>query len=195
MNVRTFAVSTCCALASAVAVLSMTSTAAAETIIKNPNDHPDYRAELEPHGDISVFHPGYGFYGRGGRYRSVGDPEFGAGFRASIEIVDPGFIPKLNNTIAITFGADFTNCQFCARGYGFSIYTPVGMQWNFFLTHKWSAFADLGIAPRTEGFYHHAYFDFMGELGGRYHFNDKVALTMRVGYPFISVGVSFFVGS
>jgi hypothetical protein len=28
--------------------------------------------------------------------------------------------------------------------------------------------------------------------GGRFHFNDNVALTLRVGYPAISVGVSFF---
>ena len=27
--------------------------------------------------------------------------------------------------------------------------------------------------------------------GGRYHFNEKIALTMRLGFPAISVGVSF----
>jgi hypothetical protein len=28
--------------------------------------------------------------------------------------------------------------------------------------------------------------------GGRYHFSDSVALTLRIGYPTLSVGVSFF---
>jgi hypothetical protein len=28
--------------------------------------------------------------------------------------------------------------------------------------------------------------------GGRYHFSENVALTMRVGYPSFSIGVSFF---
>jgi hypothetical protein len=27
--------------------------------------------------------------------------------------------------------------------------------------------------------------------GGRFHFNDSLALTMRVGYPSFSLGVSF----
>jgi len=29
-------------------------------------------------------------------------------------------------------------------------------------------------------------------VGGRYNFNDKVALVLRVGYPITSIGVSFF---
>jgi len=178
-----------------VAFASMEAESQAAVVIKNPNDHPAYRAELEPHGNIVFWHRYYGYRYRGYRYAGVGDPEFGAGFRASIELGDPAFIPKLNNTVAISFGADITNCRFCPRGYGFTIWTPITMQWNFFLTDKWSVFADLGIMPRTIGFYHDVFFDFMAEIGGRYHFNDTVALTMRIGYPFVSVGVSFFVGS
>ena len=190
MNVRATIAGSVLALA---AVISYESEAAAQLIVKNPNDHPQYRVELEPHGDLSPWHRYYGYhYGR--RYGDFGDPEFGGGFRASIELADPAFIPKLNNTVAISFGFDVTNCRFCPRSYGFSLFTPVTMQWNFFLTEKWSVFADLGIMPRTIGFYHDVFFDFMAEIGGRFHFNDTVALTMRIGYPFISVGVSFFVG-
>lgn len=182
--------------------------ARADLVIKKPGDHPKYVVELEPHGDIVLFHPGYGLYGNRAYYYDCGkgqrclayydspgfsDPEFGAGFRASIKLMDPGFVPSINDAIAITFGVDVTNCRFCATGYGFSLWTPVALQWNFFLTDKWSVFAELGVNPRTEGFYHHVYFDFMGELGGRFHFTDRVALTMRLGYPFISVGASFFI--
>ena len=158
-------------------------------VIKNPNDHPDYRVELEPHGNVILWHRYY--HSRYRAYRGIGDPEFGAGFRASIELADPAFIPKLNNTVAISFGADITNCQRCYDD--FTLWVPVAMQWNFFLTKKWSVFGDLGIIPRSDGF-DYLYFDFMAHAGGRYHFNDNVALTMRVGYPFISVGASFFVG-
>src|SRR5947207_1728471 len=101
MKVRTLAVS--CALTVAASI-SLAASAEAGTIIKNPNDHPAYRVELEPHGTIVLFHPGYGYLYRNGRYDAVGSPEFGAGFRASIEVADPAFIPKLNNTVAVSFG-------------------------------------------------------------------------------------------
>src|SRR4051812_25427689 len=134
MKVRTLAVSSAVAVA---AVVSFSASARAQhTIVKNPNDHPEYRAELEPHGSIVLFHPGYGYLYRGGRYDAFGSPEFVAGFRATIEVADPAFIPKLNNTVGITFGVDITNCAYCYRGYGFSFWIPVGLQWNFFLTDK-----------------------------------------------------------
>ena len=176
--------------ASFVSTAVLSSEARADTVIKNPNDHPAYRAELEPHGDIVLWHRTYA--SRYGRYRGFGDPEIGAGFRASIELADPAFIPSINNTVAISFGFDVTNCRFCNRD--FSLFLPITMQWNFFLTDKWSVFADLGLMPRTDGFFHYTYFDFMAEVGGRYHFTDRIALTMRIGYPFITVGPSFFIG-
>lgn len=169
--------------------LGWSSTAAAQVVIKNPNAHPEYRAELEPHGNLILWHR---YYHRRYRvYRDFGDPEAGAGFRATIELGDPAFIPKLNNTVGITFGIDLTSCRYCRDDV--TLWFPVGLQWNFFLTEKWSVFADLGVIPRTDGF-NAVFFDFMAHAGGRYHFNDTVALTMRIGYPFISVGASFFVG-
>jgi hypothetical protein len=191
MKARSTLVSSVLAVAT---LLSLSSNSEAQLVVKNPNDHPPYRVELEPHGDVVLWHRYYGYrFGR--NYDGVGEPEFGAGFRASIKLADPAFIPKLNNTVAISFGFDITNCQYCPSSRQFSIYTPVTLQWNFFLTPKWSTFADLGIMPRTIGFYHDVFFDFMAELGGRFHFNDTVSLTMRIGYPFISVGASFFLGS
>jgi hypothetical protein len=29
-------------------------------------------------------------------------------------------------------------------------------------------------------------------VGGRYHFNDRISLTMRIGYPSFAIGISFF---
>lgn len=177
--------------AGAVAFLSAPE-AHADSVIKQPNRHPVYRAELEPHVNILPWHRNYGGY----RGNGFGDVEFGGGFRASIEIADPAFIPKINNTVAITFGVDFTNNN-CGRycGHSFSFWSPVALQWNFFLTDKWSVFGEGGFMLRSYGFLANTYGDFTFAAGGRYHFTDKVALTMRVGYPFVSVGISFFVGS
>lgn len=166
--------------------------ARAESVIKQPSRHPVYRAELEPHLDILPWHRnyGHGYYGNG-----LGNVEFSGGFRASIEIADPAFIPKINNTVAITFGIDLTNnCRGCSTR-SFSFWSPVALQWNFFLTDKWSVFAEGGFMLRSYGFFNETYGDFTFAAGGRFHFTDKVALTMRVGYPFVSVGISFFVGS
>jgi hypothetical protein len=67
------------------------------------------------------------------------------------------------------------------------------MQWNFWLTPHWSVFGEpgLGFALAGKG----PAPDLLHPIlmaGGRYHFNDKIALTLRVGYPAISVGASFF---
>jgi len=159
-------------------------------VIKNPSDHPAYRAELEPHANFILFRRRYG----GGRYYN--GAEFGGGFRASIELADPMFVKKINNTIAITFGVDVTNCRYC-RDYrdNYLIWSPVALQWNFFLTKKWSVFGEIGGIVRSEGFYNRIDIDPAFWVGGRFHFTDSVALTLRAGYPMLSVGVSFFVGS
>ncbi len=177
----------------AAALSTSAEAAAADLIVKQPNAHPDYKVELEPHGDLVFIHPGYAYHGGG-----VGGPysgaEFGAGFRATIELVDPGFVSKLNDTVGITFGIDATNCHRCVANKGFSLWTPVGLQWNFFLTKEWSVFAEAGPMLTTSGFYHDVYFDYFAMLGGRYHFADKTTLTIRLGYPFLGVGVSFLAG-
>lgn len=176
-----------CAIA---AILTFAPRADAQMIIKNPKDHPPYVAELEPHLDVLPWGTPIGYRRYGGYYGRSG-VELGGGFRATIKIADP-VIPTLNNSIGITFGLDVSNCHFCSRDW--SLWTPVGANWTFYLTRDWSVFADLGFALRSDGFYSNAYADVFGMVGGRWHFSEKAALTMRIGYPFVSVGVSFFVG-
>jgi hypothetical protein len=152
------------ALASGALVSSVTPLALADTsTIKMPGAHADYVFEAEPHAVVAPF------------------DEFqpGIGFRGTIEILDNGFVSSINNTVGIGFGADWATKHFRL---------PIVMQWNFWLSRNWSVFGepggviDLGDKTRV----HPAFF-----AGGRFHFTDRITLTMRVGHPLASVGVSF----
>ena len=192
------------AVAAFSAVAALSPTAGAQSIIKSPGDHPDYKVEIEPH---LVF----GFANRG--YASGA---FGAGARFSIPIVQNGFVSTINNSVAISFGLDYLRFNGCYyRGFNNDfdcsasfLNFPVAMQWNFWLTPRFSVFGEPGLyiyhgffddicgrdprfrgncnTPTTTGV------DFLFAAGGRLHFNDTVALTLRVGYPTVSLGVSFF---
>lgn len=165
---------------------------AIDWIIKNPGSHPGKSVELEPHLNFILYRAGWGrgFYGRG-----AGNVEVGGGFRASIELADPFFIRKINNSIAITFGLDTNSCRYYC-GNRFELWSPVALQWNFFLTRKWSAFVEAGGIIHSDGFFdRNVWIDPTIFVGTRIHFNDSVALTIRAGSPWLSVGVSFYVGS
>jgi hypothetical protein len=143
---------------------------AEESIIKFPGEHPTYFFEAEPH---LVF----GFPGRLG-----GNIVPGVGFRGTFIIVQNGFIPSINNSVGIGVGGDL----FFQHASVLDV--PVVMQWNFYLSTHWSVFGEpgLGVAFGDGGGVVHPVFD----AGGRYHFSEKIALTMRLGYPAASVGVS-----
>ncbi len=83
----------------------------------------------------------------------------------------------------------------------------VTLQWNFYVAQHWSVFGETGLYV-----YHGLFGQFScpfndvacqnapaewGVLpafyaGARYHFSDKVSLTLRAGFPTASIGVSFF---
>jgi hypothetical protein len=169
--------------------------ALADDTIRHPGDHPNYSVEIEPHllfGWDNLF-PGN---------------SFGIGARFSIPVVQNGFVDTINNSVAVSFGADLLHYDGCYLPNGSCsanfLFLPVAMQWNFFVAQKWSVFGEPGL------FIYHGFFDAcppgLGPqclapnatgirpalfAGGRYHFNENVALTMRIGYPTFSVGVSF----
>ena len=88
------------------------------------------------------------------------------------------------------------------------------MQWNFFLSTHWSVFGEPGLAleygtlrglsrahlrrPRATGRLcvrpapsHFSVDPFVLFVGGRFHFSESASLTMRIGWPYFSIGVSF----
>ncbi len=204
-------------LAVAVAV-TLAGEAKPASIIKDPNP-PRYKLEIEPKLNLSYF----------GLWRDYGGNGWGPGVRFSIPIVSPGFITPINNSVAISFGADLVRyegygyyrwcndrrCREVYAGYDdsfWAVHLPVTMQWNFWLTEKWSVFAEPGLTIRhafhRDDPYYDTYCDprvfdcrkrdstnlyFTFFAGGRFHFSDRMALTMRLGHPIdLSLGLSIF---
>jgi hypothetical protein len=166
-----------------------------------------YQLELEPHLVVGTDPPGPGT-GSG----------VGAGVRASFVLLPEGFIRNVNDSVALGVGLDFghyyghwwyedrrdqcTNFEPGPNGtdvctdttsYGGTynyVYVPVVMQWNFWLTDRFSAFAEPGL-----NFYflsHHS-MDISPALyvGGRFQVARGITITGRLGYPACSIGVSF----
>jgi hypothetical protein len=193
-------------VATGALVLVSPASATAQSIIERPGLHEPYRVELEPHLLLGAFVPPGDGTGAG----------LGGGLRASLVVVDKGFVPTINDSVAIGFGIDglhyFGNGNVtggtCSRyvagaggmrvcsevsgvrgGSSNYVFFPAVMQWNFFLTRRWSVFGEPGLALY--------WFDYSSVgvtptlfAGGRYHFSDRVTLTMRIGYPTFSVGLS-----
>ncbi len=173
--------------------------ARADDTIKRPGDHPSYGVEIEPHGLLDWYVP-----------YAHSDAGIGLGGRFSIPVVQNGFVPTINNSVAISFGVDWIHYDSCYYGGSCSVdylHFPIVMQWNFFVARRWSVFGEPGLdiyhaffndcpfttvngfacnQPQATGV-EPAFF-----VGGRYHFSDGAALTMRVGFPTFSIGVSFF---
>jgi hypothetical protein len=156
--------------AAAALVLACSARADEQSIIRQYGEHPRYFFEAEPHLILGFGYP----FDRG--------DNVGLGFRGTFHITD-GFVKSINDSIGVGVGIDV------APGNGGYFIIPIVMQWNFWISTHWSVFGEPGIAL-TNGptqvidpiiFY----------AGGRYHFTDRIALTIRLGYPDVSVGVSF----
>jgi hypothetical protein len=183
----------------------------ADDTIKRPGDHPHYSVEIEPH--LLVGWDSNYYYGSG--------TGFGVGGRVSINLTHDGFVGTINNSVAIGLGLDWVHYDapqcFYYYNRGANCYAgvsadflqlPVVMQWNFYVAKKWSVFAEPGLYIWHGMYGNGGCYDAAGVLvscsysetgigpalwiGGRYHFNDTVALTMRLGYPdILTLGVSF----
>jgi hypothetical protein len=168
---------------------------AGDNTISRPGDHPSYSVEIEPHI----------LFGWGEAYHAGG---YGLGGRFSIPIVHNGFVPAINNSVAISFGIDWLHYDWCwyngscaANYFDF----PVALQWNFYVAQRWSVFGEPGIvlsfgsygdcglaANQCPGHPSGTGLEPALFIGGRYHINDKMSLTMRIGFPSFSFGLSFF---
>jgi hypothetical protein len=152
----------------------------AQNLIERPGQHPRYFLEVEPH--VMVESRLWGSVGLGARVNFV--------------VLHQGFIEQINNSIAVGVGLDVgyvDGCHYrpgiCYRN-GWDFVLPVNMQWNFWFTPAWSAFAEPGLAIGN-GTYGRPVEPLLA-VGGRYQLSSLLSLTLRVGYPVTSFGVSFF---
>lgn len=199
-------------VALSVVLLWSASVAAAErSIIKHPGDHPNYSVEIEPHLLAAFISPLAGSDGLGlGARFSI--PIVENGFVPTI---------NNNAAIGFGLDwIHYTGC-WGGWGWNYycpdvnTFYLPVVLQWNFFLSTHFSVYAELGFGlyyttwpsgpecyqinnqgtrycgPHGEGG-HIDWNPIILMLGGRYHFSETVSLTARLGYPYFSLGVSFF---
>ena len=166
----------------AVIVAVSGSSRADGSIIARPGAHPGYVLDLEPHLLL------------GTRDGLGGDNGYwGPGVRGTLVLVDNGFVKTINNSVGLGVGLDYLNYK-----HGSAFFVPVVMQWNFFLSDGWSVFGEPGVgfvlgeggsgATRRRD---DRLIDLNIAVGGRYLFSNKLALTMRVGWPAATIGVSF----
>lgn len=172
-----------------IAILTHARHASAETwIIKEPAPHPDRTLAIEPHGVVAI--DGVNWHG------------LGVGGRFSFTILETGFLPSINDSVGFGVGADwaFFNETCIAKAKprscegGGTLWIPSVMQWNFHLTESWTAFAEPGLAlrydeddKRNDLILRPAFY-----LGGHYFFGKSTAVTLRLGWPTVSLGVTFF---
>jgi hypothetical protein len=190
-----------------VAVLCSFAAPDAGAQIKQPGAHPDYALELDPHLVIQHAHGPF-----------FDDEGVGLGLRASIPLVRNGPIPQINNNAGISFGGDFvffdddSGCRNDGNALlgddcnGSNLWLPVTFQWNFFFTKVVSAFFEPGLAisywqrdwiddcggepcEREESDLDLA--EFVVFFGGRFLFTERAGMTVRIGWPYVSVGGTF----
>jgi hypothetical protein len=155
-------------------ILLLASAAHAEPLlIESPGDHPSYNFEAEPHMLL-----GFG---------SIRNGALGLGFRGTFKLMDPGLVRTINNTLGLTIGGDMF--FFGKKDYA-ALFVPVQAHWSFFFSQHWSAFTELGLGFRF--FDEDARVSPALNIGGRYHVTDRVSVTLRLGYPALSIGASFF---
>lgn len=178
-----------------------------DVVIRSSRAPMVYDFEIEPHLVLGTAPPGPG-QGSG----------VGFGVRGSVVIVPEGFLPRVNDSVAIGFGLDFgryygnwafngyrDEClhyeagpngtavctEVTSNGGRYTyVYVPVVMQWNFWFTRRFSAFGEPGLD-----------FYYVGNhgvsavpalyVGGRVQLTDRITLTGRLGYPTVAIGVSF----
>ena len=157
------------------------------------DERAEYPIEIEPH---FTFGPD-NVYGAAG---------YGGGVRLGVPLL-VGHLGPVSDSLAISFGGDvvhYENCYFgseCGANY---LILPVAAQFNIFVFHSFSFFgeggaylykgwfdgctpvdgtgcsapSDLGILPALA-------------IGGRLHLGAFSAITLRLGYPTTTLGLSF----
>ncbi len=126
---------------------------------------------------------------------------FGLGGRYLIPILHDGFLPSVNDSFSIEFGADLSG----AVGTRFypTLGIPVEVMWQFHFTQKFSAYAKLGAVLEINfvpyvcagnncgPIYSPVSAKPIANLGLMYKFSEKISFRAELGYPWVKVGLGF----
>ena len=212
---------TALAITASLALLALSFPALAQSVIKNPGNHPEYSVELEPHFVLRWDEPDDAPWA---------DEGVGLGLRATIPFLHQGPIKTINNSMGIGFGLDWTHYEDACWDWGWGFFGrpgrpdprfwgtddctadsfafPVVLQWNFWLTPIISVFGEPGLefvhtrwewswycnglgAPICEYDDSDNEIEFVFYAGGRFMFGDTVGAVVRLGWPAVSAGVTF----
>jgi hypothetical protein len=127
---------------------------------------------------------------------------FGVGGRFMIPILHDGFIPPVNDSFGIEFGADLSGVL---GSYFYPIIgLPAEVYWQFHFTKKFSAYAKAGVViefnpvPYTCGpatvCRGYVSASPIGNVGLIYKFSESVSFRAEAGYPWIKIGLGFDIG-
>ena len=163
---------------------------AEEVIIVREREAAVYPVEIEPHFSFGA----EDVYGVAG---------FGGGLRVSIPFV-AAHMGRVSDNLGITFGGDiihYDNCYYVGTDCGANyLMAPVAAQWNIIFSRRFSLLVE-GGAYLYKGWYDTCGPGCSGPsdfgvlptvaVGGRLRVGWHTALLLRVGYPMITLGVSF----
>lgn len=157
--------------------------------VRGPNGLLDTSSHQRPHL-LSFFATVPWNYGWG----------IGLGARYQIPLVHDGFLPRVNDSFALEFGADLYYaggyCYLGGCGYGAAGLTiPVEAMWTFHLLPKLEIYAKLGLGVN---FYFGSGFYVAGTLGPLWFhtaaglvwkFSPSIYLRVETGWPTVRVGL------
>lgn len=180
---------------SLAAALASNEARAEEMIIKDASVHDTRPSKLDLTGSFGFF----------------GDTQVGVAGWFSFPIVNDGFIPPLNDSFNLEFGAalDYSwinyggfasSCDF--NYYGFA---PMGgVRWDLYLTQKWTVFAkgklgigyhfgstDCGAYKINDDVYSTTFLASDFGAGAYWNFAENMGMRFELGYRGGSVGISW----
>ncbi|MBN2192302.1 MAG: hypothetical protein JW751_05755 [Polyangiaceae bacterium] len=199
------------ALLLGLALFSVAPALQAQAIIEQPGNHPDYAVELDPHlvlqhGETPVWYDtGIGVGLRAtipfldGPITTINN-SMGISFGG-----DWAHFGDDNCDDYYYWRDSDRNYSWDHRCNGNAFVFPVALQWNFWLTDIISVFGEPGLAVgyyRWEGWcwYGDTWGDCDGDhtrvmvdiaAGARFLFGERIGMTVRLGYPSITLGATF----